>query len=138
MWYLNSRLHWWLSGKESAYHAGDPGSIPGLGRFPGLGNGNTLQCSSLENPIYWGPWQATVHGVTKSQSLVSTYTLTHTHILIHNPKWQCFLLKKSGGNVGFVLKVSNGQSVRSPGFWYYLRLSKCVNSSDFFFNLFWT
>ena len=39
-------------GKESAYHAGDPGSIPGLGRFPGLGNGNTLQCSSLENPIY--------------------------------------------------------------------------------------
>ena len=85
-----------------------------------------------------GPWQAIVHGVTKSQSVVSTYTLTHMHILIHNPKWQCFLLKKSGGNVGFVLKVSNGQSVRSPGFWYYLRLSKCVNSSDFFFNLFWT
>ena len=38
-------------GKESAYKAGDPGSIPGLGRSPGGGNGNPLQCSVLENPM---------------------------------------------------------------------------------------
>ena len=37
-------------GKASAYNAGDPGSIPGLGRSTGEGNGNPLQCSCLENP----------------------------------------------------------------------------------------
>ena len=38
-------------GKESAYNAGDLGSIPGSGRSPGEGNGNPLQCSRLENPM---------------------------------------------------------------------------------------
>ena len=41
----------WLSGKESACSAGDPGSIPRLGRSPGEGNGNPLQYSCLENPL---------------------------------------------------------------------------------------
>ena len=45
----------------------DAGSIPGLGRFPGGGHGNSLQYSSLENPVDRGAWQATVHGATKSQ-----------------------------------------------------------------------
>ena len=39
-----------LAGKESACNAGDPGSIPRLGRSPGEGNGNPLQYSCLENP----------------------------------------------------------------------------------------
>ena len=38
-------------GKESTYNAGDLGSIPGLGRYPGEGNGNPLQYSFLENPM---------------------------------------------------------------------------------------
>ena len=41
----------------------DSGSIPGLGRSPGEGNGNPLQYSCLENPIDRGAWQATVHRV---------------------------------------------------------------------------
>ena len=49
-------------GKASAYNAGDPGSIPGLGRSPGEGNGNPLQYSYLENPMDGGTWQATVMG----------------------------------------------------------------------------
>ena len=53
-------------GKESACNAGDPGSIPGLGRSPGEGNGNPLQYSCLGNPMDRGAWQATVHGVPKS------------------------------------------------------------------------
>ena len=53
-------------GKASAYNAGDPGSIPGLGRSPGEGNGNPLQYSCLENPMGRGAWGATVHGVAKS------------------------------------------------------------------------
>ena len=40
-----------LDGKASAYNAGDPGLIPGLGRSPGEGNGNPLQYSCLENPM---------------------------------------------------------------------------------------
>ena len=54
-------------GKASAYNAGDLGSIPGLGSFPGEGNGNPLQYACLENPVD-GDWLATVHGVTKSQT----------------------------------------------------------------------
>ena len=43
-------------GKASAYDAGDPGSISGLGRSPGEGNGNPLQFSCLENPMDGGAW----------------------------------------------------------------------------------
>ena len=52
-------------GKESAWNAGDLGSIPGSGRSPGEGNGNPLQYSCLENPMDRGAWWATVHGVTR-------------------------------------------------------------------------
>ena len=51
--------------KESACNAGDPGSIPGSGRFPGEENGYPLQYSCLEDSMSGGTWQATVHGVTK-------------------------------------------------------------------------
>ena len=49
-------------GKVSAYNEGEPGSIPGLGRSPGEGNGNPLQYSCLENPmdrgalVGYSPW----------------------------------------------------------------------------------
>ena len=43
-------------GKASAYNVGDPGSIPGLGRSPGEGNGNPLQYSCLENPMEGRSW----------------------------------------------------------------------------------
>ena len=43
-------------GKASACNAGDPGSIPGLGRSPGEGNGNPLQYSCLENSMDGGAW----------------------------------------------------------------------------------
>ena len=48
------------------------GSIPGLGRSPGVGNGNPLQYSCLENSVDRGAWQATVHKVRKSQTRLST------------------------------------------------------------------
>ena len=50
-------------GKESACSAGDVGSIPGLRRSPGEGNGNPLQYYWLENPMDRGAWWATVHGI---------------------------------------------------------------------------
>ena len=45
-----------LDGKASVYNAGDLGSSPGLGRYPGEGNGNPLQYYCLENPMDRGAW----------------------------------------------------------------------------------
>ena len=53
-------------GKASVYNVGDPGSIPGLGIFPGERKDNPLQYSCLGNPMYREEWQATVQTVTKS------------------------------------------------------------------------
>ena len=53
---------------ESACNAGDIGSVPGLGRSPGVGNGNPLQYSCLENPKDRGAWQATVYGVARDMT----------------------------------------------------------------------
>jgi len=50
----------------NAGDAGDAGSIAGLGRSPGVGNGNPLQYSCLENSMDRGAWWATVQGVAKS------------------------------------------------------------------------
>ena len=72
--------HWWgvswafqvaLVVKSPPDNAGDIrnlGSIPGSGRPPGGGNGNTLQYSCLENPVDGGAWQGTIHRLTKSRS----------------------------------------------------------------------
>ena len=68
--------------KNPPPNAGDEGdsvSIPGLGRSLGEGNGNPLQYSCLENSMDRGAWQATVQGITKSQTQLSEHTHTHTH-----------------------------------------------------------
>ena len=71
-----SCLNWWL--RQSACNVQDLGSIPGLGRSPGEGNGNPLQYFCLENSKEGGAWQATVHGVAKSQKQLSDFTLIPT------------------------------------------------------------
>ena len=55
----------------NAGDARDMVSIPGSGRSPGVGNGNPLQYSCLENPMDRGAWWVTVHGVAKSQTQLS-------------------------------------------------------------------
>ena len=55
-------------GKESSCNEGDPGSVPGLGRFPGKGNSYPLQYSCLENSMDRGAWWASVHGVAVRQN----------------------------------------------------------------------
>ena len=60
--------------KASACNVGDLGSIPGLGRSPGEGNGNPLQYSCLKNPMDGGAWWGTVHRVAKSWTRLSDFT----------------------------------------------------------------
>ena len=64
-------------GKESAYNAGDLGSIPGSGRSPGEGNGKPLYYSCLENPMYRRAWQAIAWQGHKESD--TTERLTYTH-----------------------------------------------------------
>ena len=62
--------------KNPPASAGDTGSIPGSGRsrkIPGGGNGTPLQYSCLKNPMDRGAWRATIHGVAKSRTRLSTH-----------------------------------------------------------------
>ena len=60
-----------------ARDTGDMGSSHGLGRSPGGGNGNRLQCSYLENPTDRGAWQAIVHRVARSWTWLSDWAHIH-------------------------------------------------------------
>ena len=63
----------------NAGDTGDTGSIPGLERYPGEGNGNSLQYSYLENSMDRGAWWATMHGIPESNMTEHA----HTHASIH-------------------------------------------------------
>ena len=78
------------NGKASACNVGDQGSIPGMGRSSGEGNGNPLQYPCLENPRDRRAWYATVHGVSKSRTRLSdfTHSLTHSLIIGGLPRWR--------------------------------------------------
>ena len=78
----------WLSVKESACNAGEQGSVPGLGRSPGGGFGNPLQCSCLENHMEIGVWWATVHGIAKCRAQLK---LLSVHKLCNIPFISCLL-----------------------------------------------
>ena len=71
---------WYFPGgsddKASVCNEGDPSSIPGLGRSPGEGNGNPLQYYCLENPMDSSLPGSSVHGVAKSWTRLSDFTVT--------------------------------------------------------------
>ena len=69
-------------GKESACNAGNPGSVPGLGRSPGEENGYPFHYSCLVNSVDREAWQATVHGVSKSQTRLRTNTFSYLYLSI--------------------------------------------------------
>ena len=62
--------------KNLPANAGDAGSIPGMGKSPGEGNGNPLQYSCLENSMDGRAWWATVHGITKRWTRLCDFHFT--------------------------------------------------------------
>ena len=60
---------WVKNPPAKAGDTGDVGSVPGVGRSPGEGNGNPLQYSCLDNRMDRGVWQAIVHGVVKQWNM---------------------------------------------------------------------
>ena len=79
--------------KNLPTNAGDTrelGLIAGSGRSPGVGNGNPLQYSCLENPTDRGTWWAKAHEVAKSQTQLST--LAHKQ----SPEWSKFAKTRRG------------------------------------------
>ena len=76
MSYLKQEIHFprGSDGKESACNEGDPGSVPGSEKSPGVENGNPLQYACLENSMDRRVWQAIVHGV---KELDTAEQLTH-------------------------------------------------------------
>ena len=118
----NWHTSWWLSRKESACSAGDvedEGLIPGLGRSPGERNGNSLQCSCLENPMDRGPWWTTVHGVSKSLTWFnnSTITIANWNMVLLKFKvhsimiWLTYVMNdcQSGVNIHHLIEIQNKQ-----------------------------
>jgi len=75
--------------KESACDVGDLGSIPGLGRSPGGEHGNPLQYPCQENPMDRGAWRATVRGVAKSWTQLSTQAPLDTVFIISTLQENC-------------------------------------------------
>ena len=74
-----------VSGKESAYNAGAVGGDAvqsWVGKIPGGGHGNPLQCACLENPMDRGAWRAIVHGVSKSWTQLKPLS-THMAVIKH-------------------------------------------------------
>ena len=72
--------------KNLPTNAGTVGLIPGSGRSPGGGHGNSLQYSCLENLMDRGTWRDTVHGVTESDT-TEAIKLTHTHTEDSKTSW---------------------------------------------------
>ena len=103
------------AGKESACNAGDAGdagSIPGLRRSSGGGNGNQLQYSCLENSMYRGACRAMVHGVTRSWTQLKRLSTQQTNT--RRPWW--LSSKESACNAGDAGDTDSIlQLGRSPG-----------------------
>ena len=108
-------------GKVSACNVGDPGSIPGLGRSPGEGNGNPLQYSYLENSMDRGAWWAAVHVVAQ----IRTWLSMHPRICVCM-SYNRIKLKKKKILLNFILQWIDKSiifnSIQHDSFWYLAKL----------------
>ena len=107
-------------GKESTCNAGDPGSIPGLGRSHGEGKGYPLQYSGLDNSM-----NCIVHGVTKSRT-----QLSNLHSLYHSHTHSCEMISHCGCDVKIFPDDQQRASFHVCADHLYVFFEKCLFSSS--------
>ena len=88
------------------------GFIPGLGRYPGVGNGNPLQYSFLENSKDRGDWWATVHGIAESRTRLSVHAVPYLVLGLGTHPF--FFLFRSGSNNSSSTTVGRIMTLPSP------------------------
>ena len=115
--------------KNPPANAGDSSSIPGLGRFPGGGNGNPLLYSCLENPMDRGAWWATVRGISKSQTRLKPLC---PHLCVTCSLCTTFISFFLITNVGLILSNAFSASMEMMvWFWSLLSFLWYITSVDF-------
>ena len=128
-------LPWWLSGKESACDAGDmgdTGSIRGLGRSHGEGNGNPFQCSCLENTTDRAPGELQSVGLQRVGHNWSDIACTYTHgiqmlsVIVghHSRRFQCSAWELEGNRAERASEMTNGFSACQHRFYWHLEWTK--------------
>ena len=98
----------------SACNTGDPGSIPGSGRYYGEGNGNPLQYSCLENSMDGEAWWATVHGVAKSWTRLSDFTFFPLVVQLYTTLYDPMYCSPPGFSVHGILQARMLEWVAIP------------------------
>ena len=88
-----------LKKKKSACNAGDQGSIPGSGRYPGGGHGIPLQYSCLVNPMDRGAWWVTAHRVPKSWTRLIKHVHTSLQAVVRLSQSLYWMVVVGGGNL---------------------------------------
>ena len=97
LWEIQDNLKLWISKADGASLVAqtvknlpavlEPGIIPGLGRSPGKGNDYPLHYFCLENPMDRGVWQATVHGVSRTEWLTLSLSKANTEVFWGRGFW---------------------------------------------------
>jgi len=100
----------WLSGKEFAYQCRRHRFYPWVGRYPKEENGNPFQYFFLGNPMDRGAWWATVHGVTKSQTCLTTTMV----VLFLCFKGVSILFSMVGVSIAFPLTIQECSLFSNP------------------------
>ena len=112
---LNGLPRWYWPACQCRSDIRHTGSLPGLGRSPGEGNGNPLQYPCLGNPTDRGAWWATVHRVAQSRTWpkqLSTHSTSYWIIFTNHPLKLCFLLFLSKVQISLILQRSTSHFLK--------------------------
>ena len=115
---IASQVAQWLKNPPGiAGDAGDTGLTPGPGRSPGVGDGNPLRYSCLENSVDRGACWATVHGLAESQTWLSNWSRMHTRVFVKCMNLPCLFF-----NISTFNKDWRQKKKKIEGSWHYCNI----------------
>ena len=121
---------WWRTHLANSRDTRDEASIPGLGRSPGGGRGNSLQYSCLGNNMDRGAWQATVRkervGCHWAMEHTHTHTHTHTHCINYLLLYSKLSQSLSAWSISkhYLMKFLQAKNRSSLMVWFWLGVSR--------------